>query len=443
MSTKGSKKMTVLVMAVMLAMTAMFTGCSTSNGTVGLGDEFTLGDNTYLFQSVDRPGDSVEITLFVKGDGTIHIGGTLGGGLSVLVPIDMVLGDNDSTAIRANRISLDSNTGSETHKLAMVFEFDTTGVQELTSVATVTDKNNTGNSVLLDISSVGSAGSAPSRHDSSAVIVVLVLLVAAALVAFVILKKKKRGPASTPIETAAPVSAPVEATSTANAIAVETEKPSPDVPDLKPEVQVSSKDQKIYKESDNMGTRHDSMSQATAYWMGERFMNTVKPPFTMYTMPSAESAEEAFLELPFMHKASDSGKLVCERLMTFGLYETTLNGALTGEYEAMLTGRDLTLEEFETLEKAFESRGGKLKNHDAPDESVKASVTEGDAGKVVYSETVKGNDGVSTYEVYTGPDKASAMAFLKTRPVTQSLYYIVVDTPEGSFGRDINGFYQE
>ena len=27
--------------------------------------------------------------------------------------------------------------------------------------------------------------------------------------------------------------------------------------------------------------------------------------------------------------------------------------------------------------------------------------------------------------------------------LTQKMYYVVVDTPEGSFGRDINGLYQE
>lgn len=448
---KRIKTITALVIAAI--MLTILAGCGSSNDGIKPGSEFTLGDNTYLYQSVEKSGDIVNVTLFVKGDGSIRIGGGLGGSLSIIIPVDMVLGDNDSTAIRPERVSLDSNGGTETHKLSMVFEFDTTGVQELTSVAKVTDKENTSASAILDISSVGSAGSSSSSGDPSAVIMILVLLVVAGLIAFAVVKtKKKKGE---PAPDADIVAFPEEETPTAagsvssepvfaevpQPTSAEATQPAPaEASQPTPE---TAADQKVYSESDNMGTRHDSMDQATAYWMGERFMNPVKPPFTMYTMPSAESAEEAFLSLPFMHKASDSGKLICDRLMTFGLYETTLNGVPTGEYEAMITGSDLTLDEYNTLESAFEARGGRLKNHDAPDESVKASEEEGDAGKVVYSETVKGNDGISTYEVYTGPDKASAMAFLKTRPVTQRLYYIVVDTPEGSFGRDISGFYQE
>ena len=66
-----------------------------------------------------------------------------------------------------------------------------------------------------------------------------------------------------------------------------------------------------------------------------------------------------------------------------------------------------------------------------------------DPAPVRYSETVRGYDGVSVYEVYSGPDKASAVAFLRGKCVNKRYYYVVVDTPEGSFGRDITGFYKE
>lgn len=201
--------------------------------------------------------------------------------------------------------------------------------------------------------------------------------------------------------------------------------------------------EKTYTEKDNLGTRQDSQSQATAYWLGERMQKQVKPPFTLFTVPSYAAGEQALLELPFFHKASDSGKLVCDRLMVFGLYEVTENGVSTGEYEVLVCGNDLTLDEFNQAERALTKAGGKRKNSQAPDASVKAPSGEGDAAKVTYDKTEAGNDGVSTYEVYTGPDKASALAFLRTRTVTKNYYYVVVDTPEGSFGRDINGIYEE
>ena len=199
-----------------------------------------------------------------------------------------------------------------------------------------------------------------------------------------------------------------------------------------------------YKESDNMGTRQETMGQAMAYWMGERPGLAVKPPFTLFTdFPSAIEAQIALLELPFIHRAVDSGKLICDRLMTFGYYETTENGVATGRYEALVTGNDLTLEEFTFAEEAFARHGGHLKNHEAPAASVRAQLTEGDASRVRPKETVRGNDGISIYEVHTGPDKASAMAFLRDKVVDRRLYYVVVETPEGNFGRDINGIYQE
>lgn len=47
-----------------------------------------------------------------------------------------------------------------------------------------------------------------------------------------------------------------------------------------------------------------------------------------------------------------------------------------------------------------------------------------------------------TYEVYRAESKADALAFLKGKTVTKELYYIEVETPEGNFGRDVNGVYE-
>lgn len=41
------------------------------------------------------------------------------------------------------------------------------------------------------------------------------------------------------------------------------------------------------------------------------------------------------------------------------------------------------------------------------------------------------------------PDAASARAFLQEYPVTQQLYYLVVETPQGNICRDIQGIYTE
>ncbi len=48
-----------------------------------------------------------------------------------------------------------------------------------------------------------------------------------------------------------------------------------------------------------------------------------------------------------------------------------------------------------------------------------------------------------TYEVYKGGSAESARAFLATKRVTQSKYYIKVETPEGNWGMDLDGLYLE
>jgi hypothetical protein len=53
----------------------------------------------------------------------------------------------------------------------------------------------------------------------------------------------------------------------------------------------------------------------------------------------------------------------------------------------------------------------------------------------------KEHKGNYVYEVYRADSKQQALAFLKTKEVHQKLYYIEVETPEGNFGRDIDGMY--
>jgi len=49
----------------------------------------------------------------------------------------------------------------------------------------------------------------------------------------------------------------------------------------------------------------------------------------------------------------------------------------------------------------------------------------------------------TTYEIYKGTDAESARTFLLTKRVGKRLYYIVVETPEGNWGTDVEGLYLE
>jgi len=195
-----------------------------------------------------------------------------------------------------------------------------------------------------------------------------------------------------------------------------------------------------FTERDNMGTRHDTSGMATAYWMGERMSMTRKDPFVLFTFDRAEDAKSALLELPCIHVATDSRKLICTEPLVFGYYQTG-NG-----FEAIICGDDLTLELWEQAKQSFAKHGGRRKNDSAPTKRSsppKSGQAKPDA-VIFLREDVRQRGGhPCIYRVHKGPDAESAKAFLSQNPVTRQLLYLVVETPEGNYCRDIQGIYKE
>jgi len=70
-----------------------------------------------------------------------------------------------------------------------------------------------------------------------------------------------------------------------------------------------------------------------------------------------------------------------------------------------------------------------------------ASIQHGNSSKVVFVREDRIDLG--TFLTYKGPSKADAMAFLSEQGITQPSYYVVVETPEGNYGKDIQGIYKE
>lgn len=202
--------------------------------------------------------------------------------------------------------------------------------------------------------------------------------------------------------------------------------------------QIEIKRVQQYYERDNMGTRHDMVEKANAYWLGERFQMETKPPFTLYTFTSGSDAEKALLELPYIHKATDSGNLICDEVYIFGCYKVG-----EGNYEAIVCGKDLSYDDFLKAEEAFKKHGGTLKNNLEPEKSIRKSENKKENNKVSslkFREKITQNQ--FTYECYDADTKQEALDFLKNRSVNERLYYVCVYTPEGNYGRDIDGIYQ-
>ena len=61
--------------------------------------------------------------------------------------------------------------------------------------------------------------------------------------------------------------------------------------------------------------------------------------------------------------------------------------------------------------------------------------------KIVYLREDKADNNV--WIVYKAPTKADAIEFLNKQRIARPSYYVVVETPEGNFGKDKDGYYQE
>ena len=191
----------------------------------------------------------------------------------------------------------------------------------------------------------------------------------------------------------------------------------------------------------NRGMRQDTMSQATAYWMA-RMQKIEKEPFTLYTFENCANARAALLELPCIHE-DENGALICSEVLIFGYYLRQ-----DSIYEAIVCGSDLTHELWVQAKASFEKHGGTLKNDLEPTKYAAnlPRKSKGDPSKVVfdYEESKPSAMGsTATYRIYKGPDAASAKAFLEVNPVNKPMFYIIVETPEGNYGRDIEGMYKE
>jgi hypothetical protein len=197
-----------------------------------------------------------------------------------------------------------------------------------------------------------------------------------------------------------------------------------------------------YWEKDNKGTRQETESKATSYWIARNAQQKFDP-FALYVFDQETNARDALLELGCMHLARDSGKIICTETLVFGYYKRENDG----KYEAIVCGEDLSHEVYETARTSFIKHGGVKRNEQEPEmaKKPKSSPTQSAAIKIsfVREDRRQQMGHAMVYRIHKGPDAASAKAFLEQNPVTRPLYYIVVETPEGNYCRDKDGIYKE
>lgn len=165
--------------------------------------------------------------------------------------------------------------------------------------------------------------------------------------------------------------------------------------------------------------------------------------YVAYLFPAQPAAQSALLQLSFI-KEGPGGQLKCSREVEFGTYPhqgkhvvfiggTSLHYALWREASAVLP--ELPNAEYFRVSEAPDVM---LEIPDIEqllrDETLKVEHVENREGE--------GKD-YSQYYVYRAPDKTNALEFLKRANVTEAGVHVIVQTPEGTWGKDENGIYQE
>ena len=117
-----------------------------------------------------------------------------------------------------------------------------------------------------------------------------------------------------------------------------------------------------YSDRDNCGRYAKTFAQANQFFDEECVNPIDPPPFTVFWFRTKRAAEKALLKLPFIHRAADSGKLISELSISYGIYKVPHETGCV----AFVLGTALELEGFELAEKSF-SRNGVFKNHSLTD----------------------------------------------------------------------------
>lgn len=206
----------------------------------------------------------------------------------------------------------------------------------------------------------------------------------------------------------------------------------------KPSSEPETSGTREYTEQDNIGTRFDTENKCEGYFIAQSQHGP--EPIVYYWFDDKETAVRAFSEVSCMAIATDSGKLICTETLNFGLFKPS-----SDVWGAFLAGKSLSYNLWKEARECFEKHGGKLRREEEPPkETVQTSKKAGDPKLVSFShERRDPSSGVEAiYRHHNAPDKASALAWLKENPVDKRFFFLVVDTPEGTIARDIQGIFE-
>lgn len=198
-----------------------------------------------------------------------------------------------------------------------------------------------------------------------------------------------------------------------------------------------------FNEVDNMGTRLETLAQANNFLMEKMATGSVQP-FLQYRFTHKDEAYSAMLSLPFIFSTVDTQRLICVVEIAFGVYAVD-----NDFYDAMIYGETLSYAHWQHAKDIMSRHGGTEINLRLPQQREPVPDTllqTTPLGDVVFIREERRivQPGIEMlYKVYNGLDKDSAIEFLKEMIIEQPNQVILVQTPEGSYGRNFTGLFEE
>jgi hypothetical protein len=203
----------------------------------------------------------------------------------------------------------------------------------------------------------------------------------------------------------------------------------------------------VYNEKDNIGTRILTADRNQAAYSVWAMKGMIPHGNIYYGFKSKEEAYLAMLDIPCIKLASDSKELICTEIIEFGVYWDSYNDKY---WEAFLQGPALTPDIYLAAEKSFIRHNGiKICSKEPVGDNSKPKTVlkkpqpnMSNSVKFIKKSNVSMMGITGTKEIYEAPNKSVAIEFLKSKQVSKQYYYIEIETPDGLFGKDIDGGYE-
>jgi len=183
-------------------------------------------------------------------------------------------------------------------------------------------------------------------------------------------------------------------------------------------------------------------AEAEEFWEAAH-SNKAEVKHVAFRFPDIETAHRALQQLSYVEPTADEMRFACEFPITFGCYPLD-DGAV-----AFVGGTTLSVsmwrEALDRWSRLPEAEQYRISS--PPEPTVRlpdpASLSGPAAEVSVVQERPGTGDDYSHYTICHGPSREAALAFLRRVEVTAPGEYVVVETPEGHWGRDWQGIYRE